>query len=169
MGTLNLVVACWNVMGLCLKLSWHLKLMKYSWSRVGWLTAKCFRGLRHRQILLTSENDVMARLWIVIAVEFQVSKHSQNWVVSYGDSIAVWLVCVADTKRGFLYSLLRRHDQSVTETEYLLGLSVLRDTMSLLDWSVLRRQCRFLCKTWGFHGGDYEEWCLQGCYAMWLL
>jgi hypothetical protein len=20
-----------------------------------------------------------------------------------------------------------------------------------------------------FHGGDYEEWCLLGCYAMWLL
>jgi hypothetical protein len=20
------------------------------------------------------------------------------------------------------------------------------------------------CKTWGFHGGDYEEWCLLGCY-----
>jgi hypothetical protein len=21
----------------------------------------------------------------------------------------------------------------------------------------------------GFHGGDYEEWCLLGCYAAWLL
>jgi hypothetical protein len=26
-----------------------------------------------------------------------------------------------------------------------------------------------LCKIWGFHGGDYEEWCLLGCYAVWLL
>jgi hypothetical protein len=25
------------------------------------------------------------------------------------------------------------------------------------------------CKIWGFHGGDYEEWCLLGCYAVWLL
>jgi hypothetical protein len=25
------------------------------------------------------------------------------------------------------------------------------------------------CKIWGFHGGDYEEWCLLGCCAMWLL
>jgi hypothetical protein len=24
-------------------------------------------------------------------------------------------------------------------------------------------------RMWGFHGGDYEEWCLQGCYAVWLL
>jgi hypothetical protein len=23
------------------------------------------------------------------------------------------------------------------------------------------------CKIWGFHGGDYEEWCLLGCYAVW--
>jgi hypothetical protein len=22
-----------------------------------------------------------------------------------------------------------------------------------------------VCKIWGFHGGDYEEWCLLGCYA----
>jgi hypothetical protein len=25
------------------------------------------------------------------------------------------------------------------------------------------------CKILGFHGGDYEEWCLLGCYAVWLL
>jgi hypothetical protein len=25
------------------------------------------------------------------------------------------------------------------------------------------------CKIWGYHGGDYEEWCLVGCYAAWLL
>jgi hypothetical protein len=25
------------------------------------------------------------------------------------------------------------------------------------------------CKIWGFHGGDYEEWCLLGCYVVWLL
>jgi hypothetical protein len=27
----------------------------------------------------------------------------------------------------------------------------------------------FICKIWGFHSGDYEEWCLLGCYAVWLL
>jgi hypothetical protein len=27
----------------------------------------------------------------------------------------------------------------------------------------------FPCKIWGFHGGDYEEWCLLGCYVVWLL
>jgi hypothetical protein len=26
-----------------------------------------------------------------------------------------------------------------------------------------------LCKIWGFHGGDSEEWCILGCYALWLL
>jgi hypothetical protein len=31
---------------------------------------------------------------------------------------------------------------------------------------------RMLCKCvkiWGFHGGEYEECHLLGCYAMWLL
>jgi hypothetical protein len=26
-----------------------------------------------------------------------------------------------------------------------------------------------VCKISGFHGGDYEEWCILGCYAVWLL
>jgi hypothetical protein len=26
-----------------------------------------------------------------------------------------------------------------------------------------------LSKIWGFQGGDYEEWCLLGRYAVWLL
>jgi hypothetical protein len=26
-----------------------------------------------------------------------------------------------------------------------------------------------LCKIWGFHGGDYEEHRLLGCYTMWLF
>jgi hypothetical protein len=25
------------------------------------------------------------------------------------------------------------------------------------------------CKIWDFHGGDYWEWRLLGCYAVWLL
>jgi hypothetical protein len=28
---------------------------------------------------------------------------------------------------------------------------------------------RQTCKIWGFHGGDYEEWCLLGCYAVLIL
>jgi hypothetical protein len=26
-----------------------------------------------------------------------------------------------------------------------------------------------ICKIWRFHGGDYEEWCLVGCYAVALV
>jgi hypothetical protein len=26
-----------------------------------------------------------------------------------------------------------------------------------------------LCKILCFHDGDYEEWCLLGCYAVWIL
>jgi hypothetical protein len=27
----------------------------------------------------------------------------------------------------------------------------------------------FTCKIWGFHGGDYEEWCFLECYAVWVF
>jgi hypothetical protein len=27
----------------------------------------------------------------------------------------------------------------------------------------------YLSRIPGLHGGDYEEWCLLGCYAVWLL
>jgi hypothetical protein len=30
----------------------------------------------------------------------------------------------------------------------------------------LELQYYFICKISGFHGGDYEEWCLLGCYAV---
>jgi hypothetical protein len=52
-----------------------------------------------------------------------------------------------------------------------LNLSV---NQSQLDCgSILCKFCykdlKIHCKIWGFHGGDYEEWCLLGCYAVWLL
>jgi hypothetical protein len=34
---------------------------------------------------------------------------------------------------------------------------------------LISQQLKALCKIWGFHGGDYEEWFLLGCYAVWLL
>jgi hypothetical protein len=33
-------------------------------------------------------------------------------------------------------------------------------------WLLIRA---LLCKILGFHGGDYEEFRLLGCYALWLL
>jgi hypothetical protein len=39
-----------------------------------------------------------------------------------------------------------------------------RGTAPVLAWD---RQLHR--KIWGFHGGDYAEWCLLGCYAVWLL
>jgi hypothetical protein len=32
-----------------------------------------------------------------------------------------------------------------------------------------RNKQTVLRKVWGFHGGDYEEWRLLECYAVWLL
>jgi hypothetical protein len=39
-----------------------------------------------------------------------------------------------------------------------------------LDYTSSWNEVNFLlCKILGFHGGDYEEWCVLGCYAVWLL
>jgi hypothetical protein len=35
-------------------------------------------------------------------------------------------------------------------------------------WNI-KFQVKLEHKIWGFHGGDYEEWRLLGCYAVWLL
>jgi hypothetical protein len=33
----------------------------------------------------------------------------------------------------------------------------------------MNQSLKIKCKIWGFHGGDYEEWCPLTCYAVWLL
>jgi hypothetical protein len=37
----------------------------------------------------------------------------------------------------------------------------------MISWNVTNLPLR--CKILGFLGGDYEEWRLLGCYAVWLL
>jgi hypothetical protein len=38
------------------------------------------------------------------------------------------------------------------------------------NWYItLLHHTYIFCNIWGFHGGDYEEWCLLGCYVVWLL
>jgi hypothetical protein len=36
-------------------------------------------------------------------------------------------------------------------------------------WHSTSSSIFYPCKIWGFHSGDYEEWCLLGWYAVWLL
>jgi hypothetical protein len=36
-------------------------------------------------------------------------------------------------------------------------------------WQTLKSKQTEFCKNWGFHGSDYEEYSLLGCYAIWLL
>jgi hypothetical protein len=35
-------------------------------------------------------------------------------------------------------------------------------------WTRIKKEIQ-LCKIWSIHGGDYDEWRLLGCYAVWLL
>jgi hypothetical protein len=47
-------------------------------------------------------------------------------------------------------------------------LSFLRFQIQYKNWSV-DWTSGIQCKTWGFHGGDYEEWRFPGRWAVWLL
>jgi hypothetical protein len=73
------------------------------------------------------------------------------------------------------YSLIINKKNSVGDSSglpYLFSLSVgkLRTRAKNIGNISLRYlYILHLCKIWGFHGGDYEEWCLLGCYAVWLL
>jgi hypothetical protein len=41
------------------------------------------------------------------------------------------------------------------------------DFLKVISWWVIHEYK--ICKIGGFHGGDYEEGCLLGWYAVWLL
>jgi hypothetical protein len=45
----------------------------------------------------------------------------------------------------------------------------LRNPLYCLERLPGRTKVKIHCKIWGFHGSDYEEWCLLGCYTVWLL
>jgi hypothetical protein len=44
-----------------------------------------------------------------------------------------------------------------------------KSNISVGFWIAHRGKQIFSCKVWFFHGGDYEECSLLGCYAVWLL
>jgi hypothetical protein len=41
--------------------------------------------------------------------------------------------------------------------------------LSVFDRKISQNQTERGSKIWGFHGGEYEEWCLLGFYAVWFL
>jgi hypothetical protein len=52
----------------------------------------------------------------------------------------------------------------------LAVVSWLHTVSHLFFWhTILLPKTTLLFNIWGFHSGDYEEWCLLGCYAVWLL
>jgi hypothetical protein len=71
---------------------------------------------------------------------------------------------------AFIWLAPSLREYHTTYLTWYLGLTL----KSVSRWPVLKCVYIFLglsvlCKIWGFHSGDYEEWHLLGCYAVWLL
>jgi hypothetical protein len=65
------------------------------------------------------------------------------------------------------YGVVRRRGSYSLDSR--LTASTIKDIQYRSDKRFVGEAHIIVCKTWGFHGGDYEEWCLLGCYAVWLL
>jgi hypothetical protein len=56
----------------------------------------------------------------------------------------------------------------ITASRSLRAICQIHSSQSASSPFIHWRTCQ-LCNIWDFHGGDYEEWRLLGCYALWLL
>jgi hypothetical protein len=59
------------------------------------------------------------------------------------------------------------------ERQNLIKLAQVQDSTTIKTivtfYPINMRQTVLHCKISGFHGSDYEEWHLLGCYAVWLF
>jgi hypothetical protein len=80
----------------------------------------------------------------------------------------------AERTRPCRGSRIHRHYDVCKLTAICLGLFLsigllLKSTFPCVPFTAYRPQQNAICKIYGFHGSDYEECCLLGCSAVWLL
>jgi hypothetical protein len=108
------------------------------------VTIKCHSSIRNRLWAQTSLTSCGRSVSVVCL-----------WIKSHGIcSLLFWLCCILHTDTSVVYP--PQPDQ------LWVGRA---GAVVPMGW----RKCDGRWKIWGFHGGDYEEWCLLGCYAMWFL
>jgi hypothetical protein len=66
-------------------------------------------------------------------------------------------------------SVLTRATRRNILEDGILYKDVVHTSEETYDVSVTEPSHLMLCKIWGFHGADYEECRLLGCYVVWLL
>jgi hypothetical protein len=97
----------------------------------------------------------------ILKYMFHALKELTSYFFSSGINLFPHNICVTD--------LFNSHQFNVIYLE-----SILTAAKVDCDGTHVKRNKWFekwvcICKIWGFHGGDYEEWCLLGCYAVCLL
>jgi hypothetical protein len=78
---------------------------------------------------------------------------------------------VNENKKGNIQVILRLHDQNKANwSEWTPAWDDIPCSSSGSIGEYMKFETPLLiCKIRSFHGGDYEEWCLLGCYDVWLL
>jgi hypothetical protein len=87
-------------------------------------------------------------------------------------SIGLWrwyiniTITFLDSWRWLIHKHIRKHNSQFWRLHKLLSLKC-----SIRLNEVEDKSCLYTCKIWGFHGGDYEEWCrfLQEPHGVYIL
>jgi hypothetical protein len=99
---------------------------------------------------------------VIIIRDFDIPNgDTERMDTDTSNPLSGWDFSVQAHEKYYLYTDIHgnRHSLVGIVTDYELGNRA----------SVPDRGKRFLCKISGFHGGDYEECSLPGCYAVWLF
>jgi hypothetical protein len=105
-----------------------------------------------------------------VRIRVQLLAHERCWIIYTGSCLTTVLAdlisfratatCLAAWRTIWL-----RSGSFHNTDEFIEGVK----TWQLTGGRLPSYSQRETCKIWGFHGGDCEEWCLLGCYAVWIL
>jgi hypothetical protein len=147
-------------------------------------------GSKHRYLqtpdpLVTNRSTLFCISWILELIEALKNWGSSGVMICLGQNVCAFVPCEILCQVSICSEF---HDGPRGRTPVVTDNVKVKNLVEEI-WRPLYSKCRnwnrklahprrtleasskrpWWCKIWGFHGGDYEEWRLLGCYAVWLL
>jgi hypothetical protein len=118
----------------------------------------------HRRVLSATSPAAVFSGYTCLALTGVFRSHSSQWICRNSSARYSWDRDNLEMTNGFFIILLYfRRSLNLIRGFYLSRL-LISSPLSTVLWELERTR-----KIWSFHSGDYEEWHLLGCYAVWLL